>query len=79
MKASWKLEGEVGFRGDFWRRGELWVSLFYTNGNRLWHEDISQTLDSLQIAQMPLFASFGTYITATVWKVDASGTQAQTK
>lgn len=36
-------------------------------------------LDSLQITQKPLFASFGTYIIVMVWKVDASGTQVQAK
>lgn len=79
MKPSWKLEGQSRLRGPLLRRGELRVGLIYTNVNRLWHEDISQTLDILQIAQMPLFASFRIYITAVVWKVDAHGTQAQAK
>ena len=66
MKTGWMLEGETGLRRVFLRRGEFWVSLFYTNVNRFWHEDISQTLDSLHFAEMHLFASFGTYIIAMV-------------
>jgi len=57
---------ETGLRRTFLRRGEFGVSFFYTNVNRFWHENISQALDSLHIAPMPLFASFGTYIIAIV-------------
>lgn len=67
MQTSWK--GKQVLKRAFLQRKELWVRWFYTNGNRLWHEDVSQTLDHLQTAQMLLFASFGTYITAMVWKL----------
>lgn len=52
MKTSWKQDREAGLNRAFLGRGGFGKSLFYTNGSRPWHEDISQSGDSLRIAPL---------------------------